>query len=282
MMAKTASPFVLTTLLLTSACAQEPLGLALGEDLQIQLHVTGGFAATDFQVFLSGTTGTLVGVACTSLCGFEEGEVLAELTRDQVAYLGGLFRDAQVHALDGTDFGVQCCDQFHYDLQFGDRQGESRVQGSSEALPQELRMAVAALHGVASGVLPVVVDFDTPRQGWPQDPLDISGPEISGDILHVGISYGGGCREHEIQAVAWSGWMESNPVQVRVILAHEDHDDPCDAVVTRSLAFDLGSLKRTYQQSYGINPAGATTLRVLVEDPRLASPLGAWVLDYVF
>jgi hypothetical protein len=76
--------------------------------------------------------------------------------------------------------------------------------------------------------------------------------------------------------------MESNPVQVRLFLSHEDFDDPCDAWITRDYHFDLGPLKKEYQDSYGVAEPGATTLILLLEDPLVASPLGARVLTYVF
>lgn len=76
--------------------------------------------------------------------------------------------------------------------------------------------------------------------------------------------------------------MESNPVQVRLFLSHEDFDDPCDAWVTRDFKFDLVPLKIAYQASYGVGEPEKTTLILLLADPLLASPLGARWLEYRF
>lgn len=44
--------------------------------------------------------------------------------------------------------------------------------------------------------------------------------------------------------------MESYPVQVNVLLSHEDNDDPCDAWITEEMAFNLSPLKKAWQEQY--------------------------------
>lgn len=273
--------FLLVAALL-AACNQSPTGIRYDEELDITLQVSGGFAGAEFTVLLDGSSAVLRGISCVNLCDFQAGEVIQTLTVDQVRYIRDLFRAAQVHALDGQDYGVQCCDQFHYDLQFRDTGGSSTVRGSSEALPVSLRAAIGTLHGLASGTVPLITDLSSTRGPWVGDPYQILEASIQGDVLYVGIGYGGGCRAHAVRAVAWGGWMESNPVQVRVIISHEDFDDPCDAFVTQDLRFDLGPLKNAYQETFGTAPAGETTLVVLLEDPLIAGPLGARWLEYLF
>jgi len=264
------------------ACIEDPVTVSGGGEMEIRLHVTGGFAGADYVVFLDGTSRSLVGESCITLCDFTEGEVLQSLTPDQVAFVWAQFEEANIHALDGEDFGVQCCDQFHYDVDYRDSRGRSRVQGSSEVLPQGLKVAVGTLQGMVSGVLPVIVNFDTNPTGWPQDPFQIQEAVISGHTLQIRLSYGGGCRIHDVKVVAWGGWMESNPVQIRLFLSHEDFDDPCDAWLTRDFGFDLVPLKIAYQASYGVAEPGSTTLILLLADPMVAGPLGARWLEYHF
>ncbi len=250
--------------------------------MEIRLHVTGGFAGADYKVFLDGASRTLVGEACVSLCDFEAGELLQSLTPEQVDYIWALFDDADIHGLAGEDFGVQCCDQFHYDVDYRDPDGRSRVKGSSEALPEALKVAVGTVQGMVSGTLPIIVNFDTGPSFWPQDPFQIQDAGVSGHSLQVRLAYGGGCRSHDVRVVAWGGWMESSPVQVRLFIAHEDFDDPCDAWITRDFAFDLVPLKLAYERSYGVGEPGKTTLILLLADPMLASPMGARYLEYLF
>jgi hypothetical protein len=268
--------------LLSQACIQDPVSVSGGGDMEIRLHVTGGFAGVDYVIVLDGASRSLVGESCVSFCDFDDGEVLRSLTTEQVDYVWTQFQTANIHALDGDDFGVECCDQFHFDVDYRDPEGRSRVKGSSEALPRDLNVAVGTLLGMASGTLPVIVNFDTSPASWSQDPFQIQEAGVSGHTLQIRLSYGGGCRAHDVKAVAWGGWMESNPVQVRVFLSHEDFDDPCDAWITRDFSFDLVSLKIAYQGVYGVGEPGTTTLIILLEDPTLASPQGARRLEYQF
>ncbi len=263
-------------------CQDGALDPYLEEGAEIRLHVSGGIAGVDYRVVLNGADGKLVAEGCTSGCDFAPGELLTVLTAEEVQDLFGLFRSAGIYGVAGTDFGTLCCDQFHYDLTYRDHRGESEVRGSSEALPPELDQAVAAVTALVSGPRPLVVDLSGGADRWPTDPLEIHAPGIEGDELSVRVSYGGGCRAHLIRGVAYGGFMESRPVQVRVLLSHEDYDDPCDAWITRDLRFDLTPLRRAYEEAYGPSPTGETVLKVLLDDPRLASPLGAWVLDYTF
>ncbi len=263
-------------------CAEVASLVPGGEEMTVRLHVTGGIAAADYTVVLDGGTRVLVGESCTLLCDFEPGEVLVSLSSEQVDYLWALFLEAGIHALDGEDFGVQCCDQFHYDLEFEDAQGVSRVQGSSEALPEDLRTAVATLQGMVAGNLPVIVAFETDPSSWPSDAFQIQDAAVEGQNLQIRLSYGGGCRTHDVKVIAWGGWLESDPVQVRLFVSHEDFDDPCDAWVTRDFTIGLTPLKLAYQASYGVSEPGKTTLILLLEDPLLASPLGARWLEYRF
>ena len=282
-MKKLASVLVISVFFfLIQACIEDPVSVSGGGDLDVRLHVTGGFASADYAVFLDGATGSLVGESCINLCDFAVGEVLQSLTPDQVDYVWAQFQEADIQALDGEDFGVQCCDQFHFDVEYRDSRGRSRVQGSSEALPRGLKVAIETLLGMVSGILPVIVDFDTTPASWPQDPFQIEEAIVSGHSLQIRLSYGGGCKTHDVKAVAWGGWMESNPVQVRLFLSHEDFDDPCDAIVTREFNFDLVPLKIAYQGAYGVAEPESTTLILLLADPMLASPQGDRWLEYQF
>lgn len=113
----------------------------------------------------------------------------------------------------------------------------------------------ASAYVVADALGEVRVAFDTDPEDWSADPLQIDSARVAGDILHVFATHGGGCVEHEYAAVAWNGWLESNPVQVGVLIAHEDSDDPCDALLSPELRFDLGLLKIAYQEAYGADPS---------------------------
>jgi hypothetical protein len=268
---------------LALSCWGDPTGLSSPGDLpRVRLRVTGGLAGADYAVVLNGSSGELVGESCKRLCDFKAGETLQFLAAAQVSYLAGLFRNAGVLYLDDRDFGDQCCDQFHYAVRYQEGGQEHRFQGSSQALPPTLGEAVAALHGLVSGTLPVVVDPATRPESWPRDPFQMGTTRVGGDLLEIAVTFAGGCRTHAFRVVAWGGWMESYPVQLRLFLSHEDAGDPCKALLSRGLRFDLGPVKKAYQAAYGIGEPGKTTVVLLLEDPLLMSPLGSRRLEYVF
>lgn len=250
--------------------------------MTVEVRVASGFAGVDYTLYLDGSKRQLIGKECISVCDFQNGEVLRNLTGEQVDYIWGLFNEAHILDLDGRDFGTECCDHAYYEVEYRDPDGRSRVRGSSVAFPDDLRSAIGTVKGLVWGTLPTVVNFDTDPTAWPSDGYQIQDASVFGDILQVRLSYGGGCAKHDIQLVAWGGWMESDPVQVKLFLSHEDFDDPCDAWITEDYRFDLLPLKGAYEQAYGAGVPGTTTVILQLADPQLASPIGSRTLEYVF
>ncbi len=110
-------------------------------------------------------------------------------------------------------------------------------------------------NAIADGAVNVVDNVLSPA--WPSDPLTVESASISGDVLSVTVRFGGGCARHRIALLLGSAFMESFPVQVHARLAHDSGGDMCDALLTRTLTFDLTPLKQRYRSSYG---AGAATI----------------------
>jgi hypothetical protein len=82
-----------------------------------------------------------------------------------------------------------------------------------------------------------------------------------GTELIVPVSYGGGCAEHFFR-VCWDGsFMESFPVQTRLVLQHEGNDDPCDAVLSSELRIPLDPVRDAWLESYGPG-AGSVIVRL--------------------
>jgi hypothetical protein len=90
---------------------------------------------------------------------------------------------------------------------------------------------------------------------WRTDAMQIDSARAEADTLVVHVTHGGGCAAHEYAAIAWNGWLESHPVQVGTLIAHDGHDDPCDALISARLRFDLTPLKQAYWASYGTGSA---------------------------
>jgi hypothetical protein len=86
--------------------------------------------------------------------------------------------------------------------------------------------------------------------GWRQDPYEFIEMHVDGDRLDVTVRYGGGCREHEFALLVNPAFLESYPVQMRGVLAHDAKADPCRALIQKTLQFDLSPLKRAYRAAY--------------------------------
>ena len=72
---------------------------------------------------------------------------------------------------------------------------------------------------------------------------------IEGDSLLIELQYGGGCGPVSAELYTDGLFMESNPVQLNVILAFTD-DDPCEMIVKKKFCFDLSNLATYYNDSY--------------------------------
>ena len=111
---------------------------------------------------------------------------------------------------------------------------------------------------VASGEMKlwgkVVTDPDS-TAALGTDEYELQAATITGDTLAIVVSYGGGCEEHLFTLDASEGFMESDPVQLNVALAHhvvngDPNGDVCTAWITQDYFFQLAPLKTRYRQAY--------------------------------
>lgn len=250
------SPAVFAAVLLSAtaaACDTASTGLGL-EDERIEVEVGGGIAVASYAYRVEG--GVVTGVACGRLCDFRPGDTLLVLTPAQSRALASQVDASGLPSWTGPeDLGVQCCDQRHYRVTWS-AGGRVRTFGGTEGLlPGALRDVVRVLELLRRGVPPVVLSQDDGLKGFGTDALQLLGARVEGGILEVDTQWSGGCQRHDVDAVAWTGWMESHPVQVGVALAHDAHGDACEALVRRTLRFDLAPLSRAYAKAYGDGPA---------------------------
>jgi hypothetical protein len=113
----------------------------------------------------------------------------------------------------------------------------------------------------------VRVRFGADPLRWHRDAWSLDSVRVDGDTLFLSVRHGGGCAQHGYALVAWNGWLESEPVQADVLLAHDARDDPCDALLSPRLRFDLSPLRAAWTRDYG---AERGTIRLRITDP--ASP----------
>ena len=93
------------------------------------------------------------------------------------------------------------------------------------------------------------------------DPYVVNSAAVDGHELTLEVSYAGGCERHDFTLVISSRFLESDPVQLRAVLAHEANGDTCEAWITESIDFDLALVRTRYQQFYG---PGAGTVVLLI------------------
>jgi hypothetical protein len=84
--------------------------------------------------------------------------------------------------------------------------------------------------------------FAETEDSLPLAPYTLDGIKLEGRILTLDVSFSGCGPDHPLQLYMVGGFMESNPVQARLVLAHDDHGELCDAYFTRQIAFDVGPI----------------------------------------
>lgn len=111
----------------------------------------------------------------------------------------------------------------------------------------------------------VIVAFDDDLARWPADDWDLDTAAVATDSLELSIFYGGGCQTHELWLLAVNGLHElpsagpTPTASVPMRLAHDAHNDPCDAYIHRTESFDLDPLLDAFRAEY---PVGRLLLRV--------------------
>lgn len=85
-----------------------------------------------------------------------------------------------------------------------------------------------------------------------RDPVTVTGARQESDTLAVDVSYGGGCETHQF-SMCWPDrvFLESDPVQVPVVIWHDDGGDTCEAAISQTLQFDLRPLYTAFDDAYG-------------------------------
>ena len=102
---------------------------------------------------------------------------------------------------------------------------------NQKGLPQE------ALEPDVSSIL------ERPVRAWHEASRNLTDVEIDGDSLRVSLSHGGGCGEHRFTLVATGPAMKSLPPKFPLTVLHESTGDPCRALISRELAFDLSPFR---------------------------------------
>jgi hypothetical protein len=74
------------------------------------------------------------------------------------------------------------------------------------------------------------------------DPFTINNIEIEGDLLKIGVCYGG-CAQHEWTLLTNKFYKKSFPPQLGLFLVHNQHGDNCKRQDCDTLAFNISGAK---------------------------------------
>ena len=107
----------------------------------------------------------------------------------------------------------------------------------------------------------VIIDDST--NTWDSDEFVLGQAVITNDTLDVTVSYSGGCKDHIFNLVSSGMFLESDPVQMPLVLIHNANNDPCEAWITEDYSFDLTPIKELYQDAYR---QSAGIINVLLKD----------------
>lgn len=100
-----------------------------------------------------------------------------------------------------------------------------------------------------------------------EDWLILEDAGLKGDKLIVDVKYGGGCSQHSVQ-LNWDGKiLKSNPPQIILDLSHNAHGDPCKALLSERLQFDLSVIMDDSPDSYIIRIKSNFT-EIVAHNPR--------------
>jgi len=245
----------------------------------LRVDVVGGIAAADYTFDLL-DDGSIVGVHCTNMCNFEPGDTLSRLTQAQrISVRNTLIASGLLTAGRPVDFGEECCDQFYYRVIFSSGAIVRSFSGSIENFPAPLQVLVRTLHLVYLETPPVIMSQTKGLEGYSTDAVGIADARVVGGVLEVDVTYSGGCTTHDLDAVAWTPWTDSTPVQVGIAVTHDAHGDSCEAAVQRTLLFDLEALRVAYVGRFFDGPA---TLLLRVEPAKGAPGAEPRVIEFSF
>jgi hypothetical protein len=93
---------------------------------------------------------------------------------------------------------------------------------------------------------------DLPPSSIQVDQFSLDTVSIRGNVIDLAVTYGGGCTVHEFSLfMSPAAFLESYPVQANLYLRHYANNDPCDAVISRRLLFDVRPIAHLYERWYG-------------------------------
>ncbi len=81
--------------------------------------------------------------------------------------------------------------------------------------------------------------------------FDLDSVSVTDNLLAIDLTYSGGCRPHYFWAfMTPSTFAEGTPREANIYIRHSDYD-PCRAVITDRIYFNLSTVKEAYFSEFG-------------------------------
>lgn len=107
----------------------------------------------------------------------------------------------------------------------------------------------------------VVLENNKIMESFKFDRYQLNNVKIVGDSIIINLSYSGGCRQHEFNLIAQNYFGDTELPEVKLILAHDNKLDPCEAYLTKDHSFNLLPLKYEFFKLFG-EKSGSIQLRL--------------------
>ncbi len=98
---------------------------------------------------------------------------------------------------------------------------------------------------------PRIALIDGPPDSLSQSPFNLAGISREGDLLVLRVGYSGCQPDHPFNLFMVDGFMESSPVQARLVLIHNDLGELCEVYFERTLTFDIQPIQEAHTRIYG-------------------------------
>ena len=121
---------------------------------------------------------------------------------------------------------------------------------ASGGTPQSFLHADFGLANVIEGGFPPI-RFTESTDGLTLDLYSLLEIGLSDHVLKMRVGFSGCSGDHPFQLYMFAGFMESHPVQARLLLDHDSRDEVCDAYFERDLGFDLRPILAAHERQYG-------------------------------
>jgi hypothetical protein len=90
------------------------------------------------------------------------------------------------------------------------------------------------------------------------DAFSLGNVSSEGDELLVRVTTGGGCAAHSFSA-CWDGELiDTSPQTIVVLMSHDAHGDPCDALLSHDLRIDLAPILESVGRPIRVSVQGET------------------------